>query len=312
MMSAPKFSIASVTYRNLEQTKQFIESVYNTVSGQPFEFIMVNNGCDKPLSDYLQEQERTRENFKVAVNKSNMGIGPAMSRAMKACSTDYIFRADSDVVMLSSDWDEEMMRYVDKFSEIGAVGTANTGGNFIPRKGAAISADRTYISENAGYIETDICMSSFMLIPRRTIDTISKRMRDELPRIQKIVVDSVMSSKNSYDGYQRHLGGILNYMLNHAGYWNAEIFYGADDFWYSMMIRYCGLRIAKAPSVKVFHKDESMRPDWTTDRDKYVSEGFQIHRLTWEIFQDFNKVVDMWDCFPLNSYYRSEDYRRLL
>jgi glycosyltransferase involved in cell wall biosynthesis len=302
----PKVSIAAVTYRNLDQTRKFVESVYDTAS-LPFELVMVDNGCPPELSGFLQSMSERTDNFRVLKNKTNQGIGRAMGRAMKECRTPYIFRSDTDVRLLSRGWDQTMCSYVDRFPEVGAVGTSITGGKFIPRRGATLTSNQ--MSENGGYIETDICMSNFMLIPLRTIHAIQKQMSVDLPRVQKVITEAVNSGRSKYDGYFRHLGGLLNYIHNHAGYWCSEIFYGSDDFWYSMMIRYAGLRITRDPSVRIEHKDESLRPDWKEDRNHYVSEGFQVHRLTWEVLQDFDQVTDMWDCFPLNRRYVSDAYR---
>lgn len=313
-MVRPRVSIATVTYRNLEQTRQFIESACATCV-QDFELIVVDNGSGKDVANFLDSLEGKIENYKLIRNKSNLGIGPAMYQAMKACTTDYIFRADSDVVLLSNGWDVTMCSYVDRFPEVGAVGTAITGGKFIPRCGATIvTSEGGHISlrENGGYIETDICLSNFMLIPRRTINAIAKRAVEELPTIRKRVSDIVMEGKPRWEGYFGHLGSLVDYMTYHAGYWNPAYPYGTDDMDYSMWVRWAGLKIAKAPTAEVFHKDESMRPDFKDERHRRVSIGFQVWRAAWEVLENHTGITSLdWDCWPMNIAYAEEQKRTI-
>ena len=316
-METPKISIASVTYRDVAQTERFIDSVYATAS-LPLEFIIVNNGSSE-LDVPLDMQCNMHPGLKVIRNVSNLGIGIAMEQAMRACKTDYIFRADSDVRLLSPGWDKEMCSYVDRFSEVGAVGTSITGGNFTPRRGALVSRSPSgqtpntnglLLSEGVGYIETDLCLSNFMLIHRRAIDAIAAKSLCELPRVQKKVSEILSFGKSRWDGYFTQLGGLVNYMTYHAGFWENTYQYGADDFSYSMWIRFAGLRIAKAPKAQVYHKDDSLRPEWSEERHRRVNLGFQQWRAEWEVLEDFFDVKSLdWDCWPMNKQYKEEQAR---
>lgn len=287
-MQDPEVSIAAVTYRDLETTKRFVDSVVSCTK-EPFQFVMVDNGSPKELSDYLTDLQTKIPHFTLIKNSSNLGIGIGMNQAMRACTTDYIFRCDSDIEIQTSYWTQFMRELSDHFPEIGAVGTAITGGNLIKRP---------------NYIETDICLSNCMLIPRRTMAAIDKKMKEELPRVQKEVARLVIEGSSRYDGYYRHLGGMLNEMLHHAGYWSPNFPYGTDDFHYSMLIRYSGLKIVKDERTRVVHKDDSMRPEWTAERHRRVSEGFQYWRTFWEVMENFTDIQSLtWDCWPMNKAY---------
>lgn len=290
-MTEPIVSVAAVTYRNLEQTKAFVDSVL-ACTKEPFEFIMVNNGSPIDVATYLNSCVEKIPNFNLINNPSNMGIGIAMNQAMRACKTNYIFRCDSDIVIRTSYWTELMRELSDKHPEVGAVGTAITGGKLIDR---------------GKYIESDICLSNCMLIPRRTIETIDRKMKEELPRVRQAITKLILSGTSRYDGYSKHLGGMLNEMIYHGGYWSPNFPYGTDDFHYSMLVRHAGLKIVKSELVQVIHKDESMRPDWSAERHRRVSEGFQYWRTFWEIMLDFDRIESLtWDCWPMNKTYGRE------
>jgi len=146
-MSSPSVSIAAVTYRDIEQTKAFVDSVY-ACTQEPFEFVMVSNGSAPDLLSYLKSQRDTRGNFILKENAQNLGIGPAMSVAMSLCTTPYIFRCDSDIEIQTVYWTSLMREIVDANQEVGAVGTAITGGVLIRRQ---------------GYIETDCVLATVCL-----------------------------------------------------------------------------------------------------------------------------------------------------
>lgn len=290
-MSEPEVSIVSVTYRNFPQTKEFVDSVIECTKS-PFELVMVDNGSPKDVADYLDSLKDKIENYTLVRLPSNLGIGPGMNAGMRACKTNYLFRCDSDIVIQSAYWTQFMREIVDKYPEVGAVGTAITGGKLIRRD---------------HYTETDICLSNCMLIPRRTIDAIDKKMKEEMPRISKKIAELIQAGVGRYDGYFKHLGSIINEMHYDNGYWAKAYPYGTDDFHYSMLIRWAGLHIAKEDRTMVFHKDESMRPDWTAERHRRVSEGFQYWRTFWEIFEDFYDIPSLtWDCWPMNKRYEKE------
>ena len=310
-METPTFSIASVSYRNVEQTRRFIESIYMTAA-KSFEFIMVNNGSVE-LDSLFREYSR-RDNFKVIRNQFNLGIGPAMNQAMRACTTDYIFRSDADVVLQSRGWDQQMIAYVDRFPEVGAVGTSITTGKWIPRRGASWfqRGNDYFFVENEGYVETDLCLSNFMLIPRRTIHAIGNKAKEELPRVRKKVAEIITQQGSRWDGYFRQLGGLINEMTYHAGWWSPEYPYGTDDFHFSMWVRYAGLKITRAPGVLIRHEDESLRPEWKEERDRRVNLGFQQWRASWEVLEDFFDVKSLdYDCWPMAKKYREEQEKIL-
>lgn len=286
-MPTPNISIAAVTYRNLEQTRTFIETVYECTK-EPFELILVDNNSPIEVAQYLDKMAASNSNFVLIRNTANLGIGIGMNQAMRKCQTDYIFRCDTDIEIQTAYWTQFMKELVNKYPEIGAVGTAITRGQEISRP---------------GYTELDICLSNCMLIPRRTLVAIERKMKDEYARVAAVIADKLLVADDRYDGYFKHLGGMLNYIRRHGGYWDINFPYGADDFHYSMLIRHSGLKITRDDRIRIIHHDAShvgSTPD--TDRHRKVSEGFQYWRTFWEVMLDFYDIKSLsWDCFPMNK-----------
>jgi|SRR5665213_2177292 len=292
---SPEISIAVVTYRDLVSTREFINSVRATVM-EPYEIVMVDNGSPADVAAYLDAEAKRDQNFIVVRNKSNLGIGVGMNMAMRRCKTNYIFRCDSDIVIQTPYWTKFMREMADEHPEVGAIGTAITGGRLIKRE---------------GYTETDICLSNCMLIPRRTIIAVDQKMKAELSRVRATIATKIANDPAKYVDYFKHLGEMLDYMSNDGGYWTRAMFYGADDFFYSMIVRYAELRITRDERVHVYHKDASLSPDNPAgrdmDRDRKVREGFQFWRTFFEILCDdyFTGPLD-YGSWKMNKVYGQE------
>lgn len=176
MSTEPEVSIAAVTYRNLDATQKFIDSVQECTKS-PYQLVVVDNGSPEDVAAYLDSLESKIPHYKLIRNPSNLGIGVGMNQAMRACTTGYIFRCDTDVEIKTAYWTQFMRELVDRYPEVGAVGTAITGG---------------HLKERSSYTETDLCLSNCMLIPRKTIETIDRVLHQELDRIRRLVVADIL------------------------------------------------------------------------------------------------------------------------
>jgi GT2 family glycosyltransferase len=67
-----------------------------------FELIVIDNGSDKEIIDYLKSIKRFKE-FRVIFNKKNMGSPYAWDQGIKIAKYDYIAIVDNDVVF-SPNW----------------------------------------------------------------------------------------------------------------------------------------------------------------------------------------------------------------
>lgn len=297
-------SVCSVTYRNLEATRNFVESVYaNTFDD--FEFIMVDNNSPDDVANYLRSVSEKRNNFIWVRNKANWGIGVGMNQAMRRATTDWLFRTDADIVINTSYWTKLMREMVLAYPEIGGLGTAITGG---------------VQCNNGRYIETDLICSCCMLISYDAIRAIRRKIRsEELNILGRLYPHFNLPERFPY--HYRFLEGIKQWTLRADGFWDCGWKnYGMDDFDFSYQLLWVGAHLAKDPRINVTHIDDSMRPDNDLTRNKDVQEGAQYLRTKWEIVEDHwddpeapngKGWKDVWGYLPAHRrYYERIGYKR--
>lgn len=292
----PAVSIAAVTYRNLPATKAFVDGVKANTS-EPYELVIVDNNSPKDVADYL-DSLLSLPHFKLIRNKANLGIGVGMNQAMAECTTNYIFRCDSDILIRTPNWTKAMRVIADAHVEVGAVGTNNTGG---------------ILSQGPNYLETDLICSNCMLIPRRTITTIREKIKaTRATTLEK--VQHFLNQPERFADYHRYLEGIKHWALRADGLWDSGWpKYGMDDFDYSYQILWAGLRLAKDDRIYVHHTDDSMREDNKEQRHKDVNDGARYLRTKWEIVEDHwddpeapngKGWKDVWGYLPAHRAYK--------
>lgn len=268
----PRLSIATVTYRNVEDTAAFIESIAKTVT-EPYEIVIVNNNADESVVNYLSSLTGA---VTVINNPVNLGIGFAMNQAMRACRGDFIVRSDSDVILQHIGWEVPMIELLTKYPELGAVGTAITGG--VQFKGPK-------------YTETDLICSCFMMIPRRAIQSIVDKAKT-IPTAQfgaKMAnrISHITASGEGYTGELRDTYMTMKWLLQPDGFWDAgwASLWGFDDFDYSYALHWAGLRLAKS-DVLISHKDSSSRIGNEKLRHENASRGAQYFRTKWSLIEN--------------------------
>lgn len=270
-MIKPNVSIVSVTYRSLEDTRAFVESVYaNTF--EPFEFIMgVNGWADRPLKDYLVGLER-QGRVRLVWNPANIGVR-AFGQVMRLAQAPFIFRCDSDIVIDDVYWTSKMRQQWEvsnkEIGDVVAVGTANTSGAFI--------------RHSPNTTETDIILSNCMLIHAPTAQKMADKLKAELPRMEEHVAVRLAGGE-FYAGEFGDLRATLDYARYHAPWWDVNfggldqsLGYGSDDMLWSILAKWAGLKMVVSP-VKVIHRDASMRPDYASERHRLVLRAFQYFR----------------------------------
>jgi len=116
-----KVSIIIVTYNALDFVKICLDSVrrYSTMS---HEILVVDNASEKPLIDYLKQQDGIRLIFntenKLWCEGNNQGINAA------AMDSTHILLLNSDMEIRRADWLQRMINVIESSSEIGLVGPA--------------------------------------------------------------------------------------------------------------------------------------------------------------------------------------------
>lgn len=276
-----KVSIISVTYRSLEDTRQFVESVL-AMTNDPYEFIMVANGVTDPsLQDFLRKHE-AKNHLKLLWNPTNIGVR-AFGQAMRLASHDYIFRCDSDIKINDPYWTRRMVAQHQESSKlfpVAAVGTANTRGFQIRR------------SETT--IETDMIMSNCMTIHKPTVAKISEKLVSQYPHMQQ-TVSELKENHESYPGFFSDLDATLEFARLGGWWWDTNfggkdevLGYGSDDMWWSILARWADLRLVTSATL-VEHHDASARPGYEAERHRLVSRGFQYMRTSLSL------IMGVWD-----------------
>lgn len=269
-----RVSIAAVTYRNLEQTRDFVESVLANTK-EPFELVIVDNASEPELATYLDTLKLTLPSdckYKLIRNLRNHGIGVGMNQAMAACTTDYVFRCDTDIEIRTPFWTSLMIDLYERNPSVGAVATARCGG----RRRQDLS----------GLAETDMIQSFCMLIPRTTIASIA--MKTLAIQAQVLArVDEHLAKPEKFTSHHRYLEAVKHWALRTDGLWDSGWpMYGMDDFDYSYAILWSDLRLVVDTRVDVLHKDESMRSELKAKRHDDVSNGARYLRTKWEIVEN--------------------------
>ena len=295
LTSRPKYSIISVTYRSVLETKRFVESVLRHTKGD-YEFILGVNGTqDEVLSDYLHQLEKREHRVRLVWSPLNTGVR-MFNTVMRMAQSDFIFRCDSDIEIMQDDWNGLMVKQLGiSQKDVGpvvAVGTLNSiwSGYHIVR------AQRT--------LEVGMIMSNCMMIHRPTANIITDKLQTILPELRQRL-EKARTRRAAYTDELSDMEATVEYARWHAPWWdlnfggkNEPKGYGADDMWWSLLARWCGLKLIAAP-VDVRHYDSSMRPGYGQTRHILVSRGFQYLRTSLSLIMDEYRP-EIWENLPLN------------
>lgn len=95
-------SVITLTYNNLEYTRNFIESLYKNT--KDFELIVVDNGSIDGTVDYL----KNLKDIKVIYNKENQGYAKGNNQGVALAEGKYIAFLNNDI-LLYPNWFEECL-----------------------------------------------------------------------------------------------------------------------------------------------------------------------------------------------------------
>lgn len=118
----PRIEVIMTTWNALEYSKKAILSLIK-YADMPFNFTVVDNGSEQDTLDFLATIEPTRymENFRLIVNKENVGIPKAQNSAYIP-DADYTCLANNDVIF-SRNWLSKMVRIMEEDQSIWMLGT---------------------------------------------------------------------------------------------------------------------------------------------------------------------------------------------
>lgn len=119
-LNKPIVSVIVPTYKQLNYTKEFLESLY-TYTKIPFELIVVVNDSEDGTKDYLQELSNKQSYLQIVVNSVNKGFPASINQGLKIATCGNYLIINNDVVVTDG-WLEKLLDISNKDSQIGLVG----------------------------------------------------------------------------------------------------------------------------------------------------------------------------------------------
>jgi len=241
-----KASIIVLTFNQLVDTQQCVESLLRYTAYGNYEIIFVDNGSTDATREYLQGLQAKHGNITVILNDKNLGFAKANNQGMRVATGDYILLLNNDVV-LAEGWLERMICCLESDPSIGVVGPVTNhavgqqvvdmpGRHDEPgiRKFAYIQAMR-----NAGvWFETHRIIGFCMLVRKRVIEQI----------------------------------GMLDERFGPGGF---------EDYDFCLRIHQAGYRIVIASDVFVYHKGGQGYHRNNLDYDKLRRQNVRIFIDKW-------------------------------
>lgn len=108
-MTKPRITVVVPVLNQQELTQNFLNKLRETEGEAKLPLLIIDNGSDVPVRDYLQG---LREGDFVIRNDENVGVLKALNQAWQFLknSTDYIFYIHNDVLIHEKGWDDKLMR----------------------------------------------------------------------------------------------------------------------------------------------------------------------------------------------------------
>lgn len=168
-----KVSIITVSYKNIDDTMRFLESLIRWTKGVMYEVVVVNNYSKEEFNDkfeLLKARFGDLRHIKVIHNNENLGWIKGINQGYKFISddSDFVIFANNDVVVTDPGWLKRLLLH---FSEdVGAVGPVS---NYVIGR-QSLAFNHTGVWEEY----TNALIGFFMCIRREVIEKIG--LLDEL------------------------------------------------------------------------------------------------------------------------------------
>jgi GT2 family glycosyltransferase len=122
-------AIVIVSYEHLDYLRLCLDSLWQHTDATPFDAIVVDNGSQPEVVDYLQAVQAREPRLKVILNGQNLGFPRACNIGIRAAEQpDYLVFLNNDVV-LTPGWLSGLIRHLND-PAIGLVGpVTNWAGN---------------------------------------------------------------------------------------------------------------------------------------------------------------------------------------
>lgn len=95
-----KISVVMLTLNRVEDTKMSVHALYKYIPFS-FELIILDNGSDEKMLEYLNHLQHSKKNVKIVLEKENLGCAGGRKKAFKMAKNKYIFSIDNDIIITS-------------------------------------------------------------------------------------------------------------------------------------------------------------------------------------------------------------------
>jgi GT2 family glycosyltransferase len=123
-----KTTVIIISYNGLDHLRQCVPSVLST-DYPNFEVVIVDNGSEQPVKDYLQRLQAAETRVRIVFNESNRGFAAANNQGLRLSATsEFVVLLNNDTVVPPG-WLRQLLRYARR-PEVGMVGpVTNWTGN---------------------------------------------------------------------------------------------------------------------------------------------------------------------------------------
>lgn len=167
-----RVSVVIPVLNNVHHTRRCIESVRRNADPSKYELIIIDNGSDKAIKEYLDSLIKV----KVITNKENVGFSRAVNQGIDNSVGDYVYMLNNDTILYPH-WLERMVAAFDR--ETGAVGPVS---NYVMgqqrvrvgRKSATPEQINNIISQTRKVTEAEFLIGFALMASKEAIDKVGK------------------------------------------------------------------------------------------------------------------------------------------
>ncbi len=183
----PLISIIIPNKDHIDDLEKCLDSVYKKSTYKNFEIIVVeNNSTEEGTFDFYEQIKARHQNLKVITWDGGFNYSAINNFAAKQSNGEYILLLNNDIEVITSDWLEQMLMFVQR-EDVGAVGaklyypdnTVQHAGAIIGLGGVAAHSHRFFPKESFGYMarlciaqNLSACTAACLLIKKSVFDEV--------------------------------------------------------------------------------------------------------------------------------------------
>lgn len=118
----PRIDRVTVVIVNFKTPHLVKLAVTSLLSHYRVDTLVVDNGSRDDSASVIRALEQQRKCVTAVYNNDNLGHGPALNRAFRSVSTEFVFALDSDCEVLKGKFLEKLIVRMDKDSNLYAIG----------------------------------------------------------------------------------------------------------------------------------------------------------------------------------------------